>query len=156
MYTLLVIDMQEGFLNYFNSGEEKRKAIHGCKRAVLQAIADGAEIIDVNYRGGYGPTIPEIKNLWKKYERMFKGMVKKVVKPRDGGGYEIMAVEPQHDEFLACGINAGACVRSTVFELKNMYHRNVSVIQDAVANSWGNSDSDCMFFKQNGMLTNFK
>jgi nicotinamidase-related amidase len=154
MYTLLVIDMQAGFLNRFDDEDEKQEVIDNCRRVVMKAIADGAEIIDVNYIGSYGPTIPEIRNLWRGYKKMFKHNVKKVMKPYDGGGDQVMEADPQYDEFLACGINAGACVRSTVFELRDGHGVDVYVIAEAVANCWGGKDSDLDHFENNAMLTN--
>ena len=152
MYTLLVIDMQRGFLKGFKHDEEREKVIENCRRAVVKAIADGAEIIDVNYRGSYGPTIGEIRNLWRRYKKLFKGNVKKVVKWSDGGGDEVMEAEPQYFDMLACGINAGACVRFTVLELYKKHKQNVHVIASAVANSWGSCDSDLKYFRNNGIL----
>lgn len=158
MYTLLVIDMQNGFLHDFKYKEEKKKVIQGCKRAVMKAIADGAEILDVNYRGYYGPTIPEIRNLWKVYNKYFKTKVKKVMKSQDGGGDEVMDAtdnDPLNGEFIACGVNAGACVRSTVLDLVHEYGKTVYVIGDAVANCWGGCDSDLEYYDAYGMLTYF-
>lgn len=154
MYTLLVIDMQAGFLNRFEDDEEKQEVIDNCRRVVQKAIADGAEIMDVNYEGSYGPTIPEIRHLWRDYKKYFPGHVKKVMKPYDGGGDQVMEANPQYDEFLACGINAGACVRSTVFELRNGYDQDVYVIAEAVANCWGGKYGDLEWFEENAMLTN--
>lgn len=151
MYTLLVIDMQEGFLKRFESEEERDRVVHNCRLAVMAAIADGAEIIDVNYRGGYGPTIPEIRHLWRKYKQL-GGPVKKAIKAWDGGGNEVMQAEPQGDELLACGINAGACVRSTVFELKEEHDQRVYVLPHAVANSWGGCWGDIDWFERNGLI----
>jgi nicotinamidase-related amidase len=156
-YTLLVIDMQKGFLQGFRYPEEKEKVIEGCRRAVMKAIADGAEILDVNYRGSYGPTIPEIRNLWKGYKKYFKGQVKKVMKCNDGGGDEVMEVtnnDPLNGEFIACGVNAGACVRSTVLELVRDHGKTVYVIGEAVANCWGGCEGDLDYYDENGMLTN--
>lgn len=151
-YTLLVIDMQDGFLRRFYSDEERAKVIAGCRRAVMRAIAHGAEIMDVNYRGSYGPTIPEIRHLWRTYKKL-GGSVKKVLKSSDGGGDEVMEAEPQHDEMLACGVNAGACVRSTVWELREGHDQTVYVIAEAIANSWGGCEGDLDYYEQNGMLT---
>lgn len=147
MYTLVVIDMQSGFLNRFDeygNTEAKKEVIKGVKRAVVKAIADGAEIIDVNYdsRYGYlGPTIPEIADLWKGYRKLFKKRVSYVEKSSDGGGREILANGVAEKEIRVCGINAGACVKSTVCQLdKEMVDdEHILVIADAVANAWSYS-----------------
>lgn len=151
MYTLLVIDMQKGFLDRFYSEEKRDTVIQNCRLAVMSAIADGAEIIDVNYRGSYGPTIPEIRHLWRKYKQL-GGRVKKVIKYNDGGGDEVMQADPQETEIIACGINAGACVQSTVYELLYHHQQKVSVIASAVANSWGGCSGDLEYLKQRGIL----
>ena len=158
MYTLLVIDMQRGFLERFSNEEEKEKVVDNCRRVVVKAIADGAEIIDVNYRepnyGTYGPTIPEIRNLWERYSKMFKRNVKKIIKDHDGGGFPIIQSEPQHKIFYACGINLGACVAETVDELRHNYDQEVYIIEEAVANCWGGCKSDLMRYERDGILVN--
>jgi hypothetical protein len=148
MYTLLVIDMQKGFLDRFDEYDNtlaKSEVIRGCQRAVIRAIADGAEIIDVNYSehlGPLGPTIPEIADLWKGYKKLFKGRVSWVEKRSNGGGHEVMRNGIAEDEIRVCGVNAGACVRDTVWELdqKMIDNQHIRVLADAVANCW---DYDC-------------
>ena len=161
MYTLLVIDMQRGFLERFSNQKEKEKVVDNCRRVVVKAIADGAEIIDINYREPtsgfdmvYGPTIPEIRNLWKRYSKMSKRNVKKIIKDQDGGGFPIIQAEPQHKIFYACGINLGACVSATVDELRHEYDQEVFVIEEAVANCWGECKSDLERYERDGILVN--
>lgn len=154
MYTLLVIDMQKGFLDQFdsrNNSAAKVSVIEGCKRAIRQAIKDGAEIFDVNYRGSYGPTIPALKRLWYKYKKMYPERFKKVVKSWDGGGKEVLAAEPQGDFMLTCGINAGACVYETVRQLRNA-HVDIYVLAEAVANSWGHCEGDLDYYRNINIL----
>ena len=138
MYTLLVIDMQSEFLDTFRHDDERTNVIAEVQQTVLQAIEDGAEIIDVNY-GGYDldPTITDISMLWKDYNK-----VKKVTKRSDGGGEEVMQAKPANTQLRACGINLGACVRSTVYQLRDTHFQEVRVVANAVANSWGNVDDD--------------
>ena len=147
MYTLVVIDMQPGFLKRFSEFENemaKDEVIEGCRQAVVKAIADGAEIIDLNYDSKYGdlgPTIPEIADLWKGYSKMFKGRVSYLQKSQDGGGDEIMENGVAENEIRVCGINAGACVRDTVWELSQRMidDQRILVLADAVANAWSYS-----------------
>jgi len=144
MYTLVVIDMQPGFLKRFddyNNDMAKDEVIEGVRQAVVKAIADGAEIIDVNYDSRYGdlgPTIPEIASLWSGYRKLFKSRVSYVEKGSDGGGDEIMENGVAENEIRVCGINAGACVRDTVRQLdqRMIDDQRILVIADAVANAW--------------------
>ena len=143
MYTLLVIDMQPGFLKRFDEYQNtlaKDEVIAGCREKVQQAIADGAQIIDVNYTDNFGPlgaTIPEIADLWKGYKKLFKRRVSKVMKSGDGGGAEIHP-HLQEEQIRVCGINAGACVRDTVWQLSErcIDNEHIRVYADAVANAW--------------------
>lgn len=161
MYTVLVIDMQRGFLNRFSNKRNLQTLIANCRRVVVKAIADGAEIIDVNYRDPdkgfglpYGPTIPEIKNLWKHYQKLFKNNVKRVIKHEDNGGFPIMEAQPQHKTLYACGINLGACVGATVDELIEDFDQDVLIIEEAVANCWGGHDEDLQRYEKQGILVN--
>jgi len=152
MYTLLVIDMQTKFLNRFDSYEIKNEVIFRCRQAVLKAIADGAEIIEVKYVGTdgnldyYGNTIEEISNLWKQYKKYFPSAVKTVYKKDDGGGEEVLQAKPQYEDLIVCGINLGACVGETVYQLRK-HKQNVRIIQEAVANSWGERSSCDVLYK---------
>ena len=145
MYTLVVVDMQPGFLKRFEdykNDEVKNEVIKGCQLAVIEAIADGAEIIDLNYdnrHGELGPTIPEIADLWKGYKKLFKKRVSYVEKGRDGGGEELHRNGIAENEIRVCGINAGACVKETVIELALNFGHDVSVISSAVGNAWTDS-----------------
>jgi nicotinamidase-related amidase len=156
MYTLVVVDMQPGFLKRFEEYDNtmaKDEVIEGCRRAVVQAIADGAEIIDLNYDSRYGElgtTIPEIQSLWSGYRKLFKKRVVYLEKGRDGGGDVIMENGVAEDEIRVCGINAGACVRDTVWELSNRMidNQHVVVLADAIANAWNyDCESDIEYMR---------
>lgn len=150
-YTLLVVDMQRGFLRNFRDDDDADNVVNGVQEAVSQAVKDNAEIIDLNYdyaHASYGPTIAPIRHLWRSYKKENPGKVKKVTKNHDGGGHEVLAAEPAHDNIRVCGINLGACVKETVKEIMANSHFEVEIIEEAVANSWGGVEDDLYQFEE--------
>lgn len=107
MYTLVVVDMQDGFV-----AARGKKVQDQTKRAIKNAMKDRASIIFVEF-AGQGPTYPCLTQLTKTYDK-----VHTVVKQGWDGSRESMEVikkfKLSSKRFKVCGVYTECCVDATV------------------------------------------
>lgn len=143
-YSIVVIDMQNIFLK--NVLKIDSDIIQKCKRELIKAINDNAQIIFLEFRR-HGPTTKELTSLLKeyKYEKYIS-----VSKEFDDGSKDLLNVILKNNlphNIKVCGVNTDCCVYDTVSgylhamtnhknEFKDSNEFNVKVIIDACASSW--------------------
>lgn len=127
MYTLIVIDMQEGF----HSARGKRVR-ENCRAEIEQAVRDNAHIIFLEWHL-YQKTFPELT----------KDLHDNVVflsKSEDDGSRQIereVRLNKRPTSFKVCGINTDCCVRATVEGLTARFPMSrIEVIGRACASDW--------------------
>jgi hypothetical protein len=113
--------------------------IRGVQDAILKAIEDGIQIIDVRYDPDrLGDTIAEISDMWAGYDNVLT-----VDKSDDDGSTEILEANAK-GPYLICGINLSACVKHTVNGLREDCGRDdVNIVANATGDpdSWGDNYS---------------
>jgi nicotinamidase-related amidase len=124
-YTLCVIDMQPHFV-----ATTMQRAKQACAREIRKAIRDKAPILFVEY-AHYGPTLPELTDLTKKYHRTYH-----VTKASNNGGKEVMEFLTQKHlpklNLRVVGVNTDYCVAQTVQGINSACTNcNIHVIADA-------------------------
>lgn len=131
MYTLVIVDMQDGF-----AAANKNGLIKNCLREIQTAVECGAHIVYLEY-SGCGDTFPELKEPVEKYEYH---LLKK--KFDDDGSPEVQEAVNEKGfmigRFRVIGINTDWCVRSTVEGLRKRFPNSfVEVVIDAC---WSDSN----------------
>lgn len=131
MYALVIVDMQPKF-----KASNDIRCIANCVREVRKAIECGATIIVLEYsrRGNERghKTHEAIRKLVQAYENSFF-----IIKNEDDGSHAIYAqdvkLDPDNLHFRLCGVNLGACVRSTAIGLREYFpDAHIEIIADAV------------------------
>lgn len=105
-YTLVIIDMQEGF--YVKS---RMPVTSACALEIKKAIKNDARILFVEYEG-FGPTLKKLKALTKGYPK-----TSVIKKENDDGSYELMCAINKRKypkTVKITGINTSYCVHDTV------------------------------------------
>lgn len=110
---LVVIDMQPGFGSSY-------PIIKKVAKEIKRAVKLGHHIIVVEY-GGFQQTWPYLRSLMKNYDNQTF-----VEKCTDGGGHDILelikcANLPDFSKFRLCGVNFGACVKRTAWQLADLF-----------------------------------
>ena len=131
-YILVVVDMQEHFLRYFNSDgyPEKSFVIENCKKLINKAMKDNNPIIFLEFKG-CGETIPELSDLAKDYEHKYVG-----IKETCSGADQIKEIVDRYNlqskYLMISGIWTDQCVLSSVSGLRSKYpDSHISVIANA-------------------------
>lgn len=110
---LLIIDVQSPFVLNF---DKYRRLIWACQREIRRSMRKNEEIIFVEY-AGYNPTHKVLTDLVASYDNAHY-----IIKFNDGGADEIDShiylSGLKVPTFRYCGVNASACVRSTIKGLK--------------------------------------
>lgn len=132
-YTLVVIDMQDGF-------NPDNYAISKIKKHIIKAKIDNMPIMFVEYHDyqeedDYGSTIYELVKLTSKYKKTYY-----VSKYDDNGSFEIKSAVEKYKlnkNLNICGINTDACVKRTVMGLSNNKYLKINVFSDACHSEYG-------------------
>lgn len=133
MATLIVIDMQDMFLN-----RKHRDLAHRINALIKLAKSKGDNIILVEYGERWYPekpaqsTILSIRNAVRGYEHLYK-----VKKFRDDGSQVIMDLMRHHNlegPIIACGVNTECCVNQTVTMLVSIYDMEMTVVDECCRN----------------------
>lgn len=141
-YSIVFIDMQNIFLK--NVLKRDPGIILKCKRELIKAINDNAQIIFLEFRG-HGSTVKELTSLLKEYSYTKYAFVSK---ESDDGSNDLLNVILKNNlppNIKVCGVNTDCCVYDTVsgylyamtsHKSKDSNEFNVKVIIDACASSW--------------------
>lgn len=133
MATLIIIDMQDQFLN-----RKHRDLALRINALIKLAKSKGDNIILVEYGDRWFPekpaesTILSIRNAVRGYEHLYK-----VKKFRDNGGNVVMDLIRLHNlegPIIACGVNTECCVNQTVTCLSSLYDMDVTVVDECCRN----------------------
>ncbi len=139
MATLIVIDMQNRFLNY-----RHKDLIDRIINLVNVAKENKDNIILVEYGCRWEPEKPAQRTV-KKIQEAVKGYNKlyRVKKFDDAGGdkvIECMNEQHLHGPIIACGVNTSCCVKETVEELVNDFGMTVTVVANCCKDVFDNSE----------------
>jgi len=128
-YILVVVDMQPDF-----SASKDRTTVSNISRQIARARSFNQPIILVEY-GGFGETIPKIKQLLDDYGNMLYVLEKS----SDDGSYEIemclIDAWIETEKFLVCGVNTEACVRATAEGLSKRFSDSKVMVLGSACNS---------------------
>lgn len=133
MATLIVIDMQDQFLNRKHWDLALR-----INKLIKLAKSKGDNIILVEYGNLWFPeqkaesTILSIRNAVRGYDHLYN-----VKKLRDDGGPYIMDLMRKFNlegPIIACGVNTECCVNRTVTRLSSDYNQDVTVVDECCRN----------------------
>lgn len=126
MYTLVVIDMQEGFETCSQPWLIKNILYY-----IKKAKRDGASIVLVKY-GGSGVLVKDIDRVAREYNKCYT-----IYKSGDNGAREINRIIWQKglpETIKICGINTSACVQETIMGLvrnQPSYLGKITVLESA-------------------------
>lgn len=129
---LVVVDMQEEF-------DGSKICQESVKSLIWHTRAKGDWIIVLEYLG-YGQTLYPL-SIALDYDRVFYAR-----KDRDDGSQEVVRILKQVrarvSEFVICGVNASACVLSTINGLMKKVDVGIVVVAEATANDlrWSPGD----------------
>jgi hypothetical protein len=125
---LIIVDMQ----NYFRTARD-RSTISNVKKLIKEFIEKRRPIIVLEYYfedKNIGHTLPCLTKILDDYYE-----TRYVRKSDDDGAAEVMECLEQNcwkvEKFKVCGVNIGACVRSTVETLTYEYNQTVEVVKKA-------------------------
>jgi nicotinamidase-related amidase len=131
MYTLLVIDMQPGFLSFWDNTSSKHVRSN-CLREVNKAIQDKATIVFVEFEGS-GDTISELltpisESNYLDFHRVYKAW--------DDCTFAFAKASAKFNipttHLRVCGVNTDCCVKHSVLGLSSFYPRStIEVVSDA-------------------------
>lgn len=126
--TLVIIDMQEGFMDKYG---DERSIAPAIRSLIKCARRNEWPIIIVEYKGSH-ETIEEISIALEGYPHQ-----ETVIKTDNDGGYKVIKCLEDHPAWstnlLVCGIYGNACVPSTVAGLfRNSDWVEVDVVIDAI------------------------
>ena len=123
-YTLVVVDMQPKFV-----ASQNERTIKMVQKEIKMAMDNKCPIVFLEYEE-YGPTDKRLKEVIKGYKKC------KFVKKRmdDGSDYVIRICNLHKyplNNFRVCGVNTGACVKSTVSGLATLPYTHIKVPKGA-------------------------
>lgn len=127
-YTLVIVDMQTGFID----SDHDFAVISGVIRAIKKAKKNLSDIIVVEYSGS-GKTLPDIMRTLRGYRK-----VHRVQKHKDDGSVPVLRNIRRNGLGLnlrVCGVNLDACVRRTVWGLVEKSAAEVKVLKQATNSS---------------------
>jgi nicotinamidase-related amidase len=129
MYTLVVVDMQAKFPDSLG-----RRVQENCKRAIRKAVKSKAAIIFVEY-SNYGPTLPCLTKLVKKYKRVFH-----TIKNQWDGSTNVSDLLRTNNlvasKIKVCGVYTDCCVKATVEGLSNKHSQSrIELLSKACAST---------------------
>ena len=139
---LIIVDMQ----TYFTTARDK-STIKNVKKLIKEFIDKRRPIIVLEYYFDYrniGHTLPCLTKILDSYDE-----TRYVRKSDDDGADEVLECLEQNcwkvEKFKVCGVNIGACVRSTVETLTYQYNQTVEVVKKAC----NGQETRSMAFKRN-------
>lgn len=134
MYSLVIVDMQHGFV-----ASRKKPVIRACEAAIAKAIQDEAAIIFVEFLG-YGASRKTLRELTDNYYKTFV-----VRKGTDDGSREVSKVIKDNKLpskiVKVCGVNTDFCVKATVRGLTSKMPRSTLEVLAKACNSNGSHSS---------------
>lgn len=143
MYTLIIVDMQEGF-----DSAKCNVTAHNVINLVKKAKEDQANIITLEYHH-FGHTRSDIKIEIGPYSKH-----KTAIKYNDDGSKEALkAGASMFDKVVICGVNISFCVYSTAEGL-TLKGKTVEVVREACNDQYRTSKQTIGAFKLMGSFKN--
>jgi nicotinamidase-related amidase len=127
-YTLIVIDMQQSFLDGLYSSD-RSDCVANVKREINKAVKNGSPILFVEFKD-WGHTIKEL--IPQSYSN-----ISFVTKNKRSGAEEIVQElnrQRWSDKIKVCGIFTNQCVKESVIDLIKIHkYKNIKIIEKACA-----------------------